>query len=304
MQLIDEIIEILSSDQGTLTDALFKTKVLLHKIGHKELIEWVNHELNGYPTKDAVPKYRVMSAQVLVNASNGAWQINAHPIPLAHLKGSQRESLEKTEMDQSLAVLEEYAEKGSGHLQSPIPMEYNGILAKGLGNGYHISSAWCEIELTGVTQILTQVRSRLLDFVLELGSNVDNELTEDEVKKLGSTLDVENLFNNAVFGDNTTIVVGTSNKQNVNNTNIKGDFNKLSNMLKEQGVSDSDIQILESAIESDKEIMSDDDKKYGPNVSTWLETMLSKAVDTSWKIELGVASSILATALNNYYGLL
>jgi AbiTii len=26
---------------------LLKKKVLLHKIGHHELVEWVNHELNG-----------------------------------------------------------------------------------------------------------------------------------------------------------------------------------------------------------------------------------------------------------------
>ena len=42
MKLINEIIEILSSDTGKLSDGLIKTKVLLHKIGHKELVPWVN----------------------------------------------------------------------------------------------------------------------------------------------------------------------------------------------------------------------------------------------------------------------
>jgi hypothetical protein len=302
MQLIDEIIDILSSEQGKLTEALFKTKVLLHKIGHKELIEWVNYELNGYPSKESVPEYRIMPAQVLVNASNGAWQLKGHPIPLGHLKTSQRESLEKSEMNQSLAVLEQFTVEKNSKLQSPIPMENNRLLAKGLGNGYHISSAWCEIQSTGVTQILTQVRSRLLDFILELSGKIDNELSEDEVKSLGSKLDVENLFNNTVFGNNTTIVVGSSNKQNVSNTIIKADFIALSKALKGYGVSDGDIGVLENAIEKDKGLVDDENNKYGPNVNTWLQEMFSKAVDTSWQIELGIVSGILTTALNNYYG--
>lgn len=55
MKLINEIIDTLSSDTGKLSDALIKTKVLLHKIGHKELVPWVNNELNGYPDRDSVP---------------------------------------------------------------------------------------------------------------------------------------------------------------------------------------------------------------------------------------------------------
>jgi len=54
IKLIDEIIEILSSDSGKLSDALIKTKVLLHKIGHKELVPWVDSELKGYPDRDSI----------------------------------------------------------------------------------------------------------------------------------------------------------------------------------------------------------------------------------------------------------
>lgn len=302
MKLIDEIVEILSTDEGKLTDALIKTKVLLHKIGHKELIEWVNHELCGYPDRDAVPSYRTLPTQVLVNASNGAWQLTSHPIPLAHLKKGSRDALEIVKMNQSLAVLESFAEKNTGHLQSPIPMEVNRLLAEGLGNGYQISSAWCEVPLSGVIQILTQVRSRLLDFVLELSEKFDGEPNEDEVKKRGNALDAENLFNNTIFGDNTTIVVGSSNKQSVNNTNLKGNFSALRSTLQSNGVSDGDIQLLEGAIQEDKSIIDNDEKEYGPSVKSWLQSMLSKAVDASWQIELGVASSLLATALQNFYG--
>jgi hypothetical protein len=92
--LLDEIIELLSSEAGSLTEALLKTKVLLHQIGRKDLIDWVNNELNGYTQGKEVPPYRVLPAQVLANMSNGAWQASSHPIPIFHLKPEQRQNLE------------------------------------------------------------------------------------------------------------------------------------------------------------------------------------------------------------------
>ena len=302
MKLISEIIEILSSDTGKLSDALIKTKVLLHKIGHKELVPWVNSELNGYPDRDSVPEYRVLPAQVLVNASNGAYRVTSHHIPMGHLDEKHRESIETARMDQSLVVLEKFTEKNTGHLQAHIPMESYGILGKGLDNSYQIESAWSEIGHTSVLQIIIQVRSRLLDFVLELNDQFPNELNEEEVKERISNVDAENLFNSAIFGDNTTILVGSSNTQTVSNVNIKGDFSALAKTLEKNGVSDSDITALKDAIDQDSSVINDDSKEFGPAVKSWLQTMLSKAVETSWNIELGIASSLLATALNSFYG--
>lgn len=302
MKLINEIIEILSSDTGKLSDALIKTKVLLHKIGHKELVPWVNSELNGYPDSDSVPDYRILPAQVLVNASNGAYRITSHHIPMGHLDEKHRESLETATMDQSLAVLEKFTENDEGHLQAHIPMESYGILGKGLGNSYQIESAWCEINHASVLQILIQVRSRLLDFVLELNDQFPSELDEEQVKERIGSVDTENLFNSAIFGDNTTILVGSSNTQTVSNINIKGDFNALAKTLENNGVSDTDITALKDAIAQDSSFINDDSKEFGPAVKSWLQTMLSKAVEASWNIELGIASSLLATALNSFYG--
>lgn len=302
MKLIGEIIDILSSDTGKLSDALIKTKVLLHKIGHKELVSWVNSELNGYTDSDSVPEYRVLPAEVLVNASNGTYRVTSHHIPMGHLNEKQRVSIETARMNQSLAVLEKFTENDSGHLQAHIPMESYGLLGKGLGNHFQIESAWSNISSTSVLQILMQVRSRLLDFVLELNDQFPSELSEEKVKELIDSVDTGNLFNNAIFGDNTTIVVGSSNTQTVSNINIKGDFNALVTTLEKNGVSDTDITALKKAINQDSSIINNDSKEFGPAVKLWLKTMLSKAVEASWNIELGVASSLLSTALNNYYG--
>ena len=302
MNLLNEIIDALSSQNGSLTDALLKTKVLLHKIGHQELVEWVNNELNGYPDGGNIPEYRILPAQVLVNASNMAYQVISHPIPLGHLSREQRESLETARMNQSLAVLEKLVEKADGHLQASIPMEANGLLGRGLANGYKIQRAWCEISQASVAQIFVQVRSRLLDFVLGLQDKLGADVSEQEIRQRADSFDASNLFNNAIFGNNTTIMVGTHNKQHVTNIAVKGDFHVLAEELRQHGVGEPDITALEQAINADAGAAEIVEKKFGPSVRGWLQGMLSKAVDSSWQIELGVASSLLATALQNYYG--
>jgi hypothetical protein len=109
--LLDEIIHLLSDEQSSLTAALLKTKILLHQIGKKELADWLNNELNGYPDEATVPEYRKLPSRVAANLMSPGWQISSHPIPIGHLTPEMRENLETATMVQSLAVLEEFASK-------------------------------------------------------------------------------------------------------------------------------------------------------------------------------------------------
>jgi hypothetical protein len=150
---------------------------------------------------------------------------------------------------------------------SPIPIEANGLLGRGLSSGYIIQRAWCEIQRADVTQILIQVRSRLLDFILELNERLPGNLNEDQVKEHTNQFDAENFFNHTIFGDNTTILVGSSNTQNVANANLKGNLEALSDLLRKNRVSANDIQSLDAAIQKDLNAASHQYKKYGPAVN-------------------------------------
>jgi hypothetical protein len=301
MKLLDEIVDLLSTQDGSITDALLKTKVLLHKIGHQELIAWVNNELNGYPDKDKLPEYRVLPAQVLVNASNMAYIVTSHPVPLGHLTEKQKDIYQTARMDQSLAVLEQLVSK-EGSLRAPIPMEANGLIGKGLGNGYLVEQAWCEIQQSSVMGIFVQVRSRLLDFVLGLKVELGDADSDTEVREKSDSIDAHRIFDNAIFGDNTTIIVGNNNKQNIKNIKQVGNFNALAEELRKHGVNEVDITDLKTCLAEDKDTTEVSEQKLGPNVKSWLQKMLSKAIEASWQVELGIASSVLSTALQNYYG--
>lgn len=302
MKLLNEIIESLSSQNGSLTDALLKTKVLLHKIGHKELIEWVNNELNEYPSSVEVPEYRILPANVLANMVSMTFTAKSHPIPLRHLDEEQRKWFENVPFKQSLAVLERLTENRDSHLQIPIPMELNGLLGKSLASGVEIQRAWRAVGVADVSRIFVQVRSRLLDFVLELQDQIGEDISDDEIKQRVNLIDAPGLFHNAMFGDNTTIIVGDHNSQKVKNSIIKNDFDSLAEQLKQYNVDDSSIIELQKAIHNDKNCPEIKEQKFGSNVKEWMKTMLSKVVDGIWEIEIATAGNLLSTVIQKYYG--
>ena len=302
MKLLNELVESLSGEQPSLTDALMKTKVLLHRLGRKELVGWVNLELTGYPENIPVPEYRILNVQVKGNVTNVAFTYNDQLLPTAHLGDEIRLKLARYGARESISALEELARKATQGLSIPLAPEFYGLLGKPLSNDFQVQQAWRAIGQGQLAQILTQVRSRLLDFVLELSEKVGEEMTDEDIKRVGRSPDTASMFNNAIFGDNVTILVGDNSHQTVTNRIARGDFDALKSLLQERNVAVADIDELRSAIEADADGEDVKAKRLGPRVKGWVKSMLSKAVDTSWQIEIGIASNLLTDALKAYYG--
>lgn len=110
-------------------------------------------------------------------------------------------------MRQPLAVLQQMAANKEGAMR-PLPMELNHELKKGLARGIEIERAWCHISSHDIVGIVLQVRSRLLDFMLELRDTLGQAATESELREKSRSVDTQSMFNNAIFGPNTTILIG------------------------------------------------------------------------------------------------
>lgn len=297
MKLFDEIVELLSRDSGSLTDALLKTKVLMHRIGHKELAEWVNDELTGYEKGKPVPPYRVIGGRLVGNLQNAAYSYSNQTLPTAHLPEKLRKSFLENELRDSIRVLEQYAE-AEHHLASPIAPEFYAKIGEGLSNVW-VQGAWLQMEPTQILHALTDVRSRLLDFVLSLQEKL-GEVDEANMKEAGQKLDAGALFQNAFIGDNATFVIGNRNTTTIQNSVKKGDFSSLAKALMEKGVASADVAALQEAINEDGP-PKDQQEKFGPAVKGWIKTMCGKAVDAAWNVELGIAAGFLTEALKAYY---
>jgi hypothetical protein len=223
-----------------------RSKVLLHRLGRQDLAEWVNLELTGYPEEAEVPKYRVLNAMVRGVVTNGYHRYPDFPLPTKHLSEKSRLNLENMKMLESISALEGFAK--TKELQRPLPIEFNSLFSKQMTGGYYVERAWCDIGFGQVEQIVTQVRSRLLDFLLGLSGKVDEDMTEADVRRLGQSAETGSMFNNAIFGDNATILVGNQNSQRVKNEVSRGDFEALSALLKKNAVDAGDIEDLRASI--------------------------------------------------------
>lgn len=300
MKLIGEITALLCGTDGSLAGALLKTKVLMHQIGHKELTEWVNNELNGYPREATLPHYRIVPSRVIGHVANAAYVQKSMVLPTMHLPERIQNDWHNCELREPVGVLETFARsKPDEHLKMPLSPEFHHLVNKALGGGYAVQKMWLQIEPTQALHAVTQIRSRLLDFVLELQEEL-GDVTEGEVKEAAKGIDAQSLFRDAVFGDNTTVVIGSGNTTNV--SNVRGsDFESLARVLREGGVAQSDINELKVAIAADAGQVVRETKTFGPSVRGWISKMMDKAVNAAWQIELGVAGGLLTNALQAYY---
>ena len=239
-----------------------------------------------YPSSDVHDLARGLSGRF-----NGDEQPGAI---LAH----SAKGLETMRMTQSLAVLERFSHDPDEKFVLPIPHEFNKCLSKSLSRGFGIQEAWSEIEVSSVVQILAEVRSRLLDFVLRLRE----QLPEDPGHIQKQSVDTKSLFSHAILGDNTTIIIGDKNKTDIVNLDLKDNLQALRDELKKHDVSASDIDELENAIKKDESSVGSSSGELGSSVRGWIKRMLHKAVEATWQIELAVASAMLTDALKRYYG--
>ncbi|EMF0746268.1 hypothetical protein V2E82_003658 [Klebsiella aerogenes] len=304
MDQLQEIVQMLSSgDEGT-TNALLKTKVLLYSIGKKELASWVNHELNGYPSEVELPSYRTVPARLLVNANNGVRSYKGIQVPLAHLNDDEYEDVSKSRVRVSISQIEHLvinARDKTSLIQSiPLEIAYSKY-CKFLESDYEITSCYKDISVHYFTSILTQVRSRLLDFVLELSDQVAAIPGTTSMEEKLKEVDSSSLFNQTIFGDNTVINLGDNNSLIVTNNAAKNDFPALKKQLLDNGFEKEDVEELEVAIKTDGPIAGKK-AQYGSAVGTWLANVISKAANTSIGISVAAATEVATKALKRYYG--
>jgi hypothetical protein len=298
--LANDIIGLLSNEGSSLSDALLKTKVFLHEIGKKELAEWVNHELSGYPDGVELPSYRILESRVMGDLLAPGWSVSGQALPIQHLEPAYRDKLERSEMRESLTLVEELATKKQGSIRRPFPPEANAQLGSNLGGRWRVQAAWCAISTLAVQNILVQVRSRLLDFMLELKGSVENVGNGEINKANTASIDTKTMFNNAIFGHNATIIVGHDNRQGVSASVHENDFDHLRQSLASIGIPPDELSNLELALEADR--AAGRKPSFEGEMGNWFTRLVGRAAKGGLSIGVDVVSSAAAKALTNYIG--
>lgn len=297
VKTIDDLIDILSTSNGSIEDALIKAQVLAHRLGDAELAGWVKAELTGYPDDMDVPLYRARRGVVMGTISDGYREARDVTLPLSGLTNEQHALLLERPIREGIGEIDYLAqrEEAGKQMAHPIDPIWFGLLSKGLSEDYGVQQAWIHPPLGSWRQIVTQVRTRLLDFALKLQDKVPSDTSPSELKSLFQLPELHHLFRDAV-GSPITFVFNTGAIGEVSSDIlVQNNFPALKLLLAQQGIDSEQIGQLEQAINEDHGASEHTKKKLGHSVAEWLGDLTKSTVKAG-------AETAIKAALNHFYG--
>lgn len=286
--------EIASNNDCDINELLRKSLIVATKLNLTEFKEWILCELNGYKDESSLPYYRVVKGQP--KAEHPTYGLVSFAINNAEIAKifDRIPILESIESLQH--IIHSHKEDYSCiYLSSKI----EAILMQRQSNYYKMRPI-AIIPNYQLNAIIGTVKTKILETALQLESkNVigDGIIFSNKEKEIAMNSNVFNI-------ENFSGMIGNINGNHVNQTNtqnIEGNnFQSLSNHLKQQGISDIDIENLKNAIDSDPK--PEDAKKFGNAVSNWIGQMISKAASGGWQVGIAAAGNLLSEAITKYYG--
>jgi len=304
VSLLREIQEAAIDSNVELAVVLRKAKVLAARLGHGAFKNWVDQELNGYNSKDDLPDYRVLHVQskghFLGLLGSG---IRNTPIPPSLLPKEYRDIATVNYLMDGVSACEALVKRDtSGSLTAPWPNDLVVLVGTEIIERMTLAQAWRVIPTNLIVGVLDTVRNRILSFALE----IESEAPEVEEAKPGTQPitpeKVTQIFNTYVLGG-TNIVASASSEisQTVHQPVHVNDLKSLKSYLTNLGLTPTDLQEMEEALEGDGPPKKSD--RLGQKVAKWIGSMTGKAVSGAWQVSTSAAADILSKAIRSYYGL-
>ncbi len=277
--MIKELIRDLTYDKITLNQGLTRAKLIAYKINNTELKNWIVNELNGYPSNDNLPTYRIIPCQsygIVHNPFYGKQQIT---LDFSNMDKSFNKKINTFEVLQGIDNLEKQsANNTTGSVK--LPIEFVRLCQK-VFDSEDLIDIKRQIHFGQFGEIVSLVKQKLLDTLLDL----DKEFPTFETDYLDNMENKEkssSIINNHIYGDNphTNVAIGDSNSQTINS-----DFStKVENLLQELkglGVEDEELKEI-------KEIVSNkaDKTSIGKKALDWVSKVATKAVEKGVELQV------------------
>jgi len=290
-------------EAGDVAVALRKSKILASRLNNSDFKKWVDSELNGYPDDDSLPDYRIKPAIAKGYFSGYAGSsLNNAGIPAYCLPEKFKDFARKVYIRQGIGSVEAIVGDATTNrtLELPWPPDLVALVGTKIYENMSCLSAWQELSTAAFVGIVEAVRSKLIDFVLEIErENPDAGEGKTPLRPERVAQIFQQVFN---VSGNANIASGSENFSQYSSVEIKqGDLQGLSGYLKSLGLDDDDGKELLEALKSDPRPESRE--RLGPRVSKWLGKMATKAASGVWGVSLAAGSELLTRAILSYYGL-
>lgn len=290
--LLDQIIDG-SSDEGVKTpDLLRKVQVAATRIGAPGVVDWVKQELQGYTDDANLPSYRKMQTAVM-----------------GHFTGPMQSQIKKQlppypgfeddffiEMRQPLITLQSFAEaEEDAQLQWPILRveEYEKTGAFTI-QFYGLFGAWNVITRQSLLGVIDTVRSKAMEFALELQESFPDAGSAEGPSVATNTAVAPIVFNttNNIYGHGANIATGSDIAQK---SIIKGNLEEFKRQLKSLGLSDVEAAQFAQVIDEEQSI----DK---PRTMAFLEKVRAGFIAVGTAVPSNVIAGSLVELAKIYLG--
>jgi len=167
MKKISELFDQLLNEKGKLSLLLLESKFYVDQSEDKNLIEFVEHELNGYP-KTTLPDYRIINSEIIATVQDSFGQITHknYPIDFSPLSKDLGVDISQTHVPDGISFIESNLENVKNQIvirQMPAQMVnmLDGVFNES-NPGFHLVSASYRFSRVGLEFILNKVRQELI----------------------------------------------------------------------------------------------------------------------------------------------
>jgi hypothetical protein len=222
MSLLREIQEATTNPDFKISDILRKCKILAARLDHKAFKDWVDQELKGYQSIDNCPEYRVFRNVESVGDFIGLFgsRIKNGPIPSLCLPEDFRENLTTLCFLQSISNIESLIDNASSTiLRLPWSANLIMLIQPEVYENMVCVTAWRMVGVNAVVGIIDTIKTRILEFVLEIERIAPNA---GEVKLGQNAVPekvVNQIFNECILQVNNEFQLNHNSK---NITSLKG----------------------------------------------------------------------------------
>ncbi|QXE01919.1 hypothetical protein [Terribacillus sp. DMT04] len=199
-QLLKDIV----SGKENIENILLRLKVILSDLDSKPIINWVNGELEGFKGEhDILPQYRILKG-----SPTGTFVVNYNvqytdsPVPLRTLIPDDEtyDSITTLEMTDSLSAIQNILNgENRDNYAKVISTDFCHHISRG---ELQIARMRIRVGSNQLDGIISKVKSKLIDIIMELENQFDNldeldiqeQVEEDTSKKDNAVYNIENII--------------------------------------------------------------------------------------------------------------
>jgi AbiTii len=301
--LLEQMEESATNHAVPVAALLRKGLILSRRLRYRPLGEWARMELGGYGEGVTLPEYRSYRRCQVEGDFNGAMgsQIRGQSLPSSTVAETDRDSLFGYALSEGIPKYQALVDGDGKSIGIPwdqnFVVKYQGAFIE----GYALAGARRILNRADITQVLEGVRTRLLDFSLEIQeANPDAGEARSGDPAPVPQEEVSQAFHLHVYGNNNFVTAaGRDVEQRVS---IRGNrWQDLQRALHDLGISDAQLLELRTALESDA-ALSLPSGTMGPSTSSWYERLSSAIASGAVTLSTDTAAAMIATELLKFLG--